>query len=40
MQEDGKIVTYENGNPTWQNTRTQTDYVKGVRMQADGDLVV
>lgn len=40
MQEDGKIVVYENGNPTWQNTKQQRDDVKGLRMQADGNLVI
>lgn len=40
MQQDGKIVVYENGQPTWQNTKQQRDDVKGVRMQADGNLVI
>lgn len=39
MQGDGKIVVYENGNPTWKSTNEQRDDVKGVRMQDDGNLV-
>jgi hypothetical protein len=40
MQKDGKIVVYENGEPKWQNTKEQRSDVKGVRMQADGSLVI
>lgn len=40
MQDDGKIVVYENGTATWQNTSEQRDDVKGVRMQSDGNFVV
>ena len=40
MQDDGKIVVYENSNPRWQNTKEQRSDVKGVRMQADGNLVI
>lgn len=40
MQDDGKIVTYEDGNATWQNTTEQRDDVRGIRMQADGNLVI
>lgn len=40
MQQDGKIVVYENGSPKWQNTKQQRSDVKGVKMQADGNLVI
>lgn len=40
MQDDGKLVVYENGTATWQNTSEQRGDVKGVRMQSDGNLVV
>ena len=40
MQKDGKIVVYENGEPKWQNTKEQRFDVKGVIMQADGNLVI
>lgn len=40
MQDDGKIVVYENGIAIWQNTSEQRDDVKGVLMEEDGNLVV
>lgn len=40
MQKDGKIVVYYKGQPQWQNTKEQRSDVKGVKMQADGNLVI
>ncbi|KAI1170339.1 bulb-type lectin domain-containing protein [Nemania sp. FL0916] len=38
MQEDGKIAIYYDGQCQWQNTAEQTSGVKGMQMQADGNL--